>query len=374
MCSPRLFLLVASLALCLVRVAPVAAQVHQPDMVRERVLLARAESLLDWAVKQDSEALNRRRADWRARLSESGGLVIVLPKVVRVDDTRLALDSARSLLREFGGIPEAFLGSLVIFSDQALDTGVVLAAPGLRARLRVQVSLMVKETADNWTIQPWQVASSVMQAYRLSLDKEWRTWLPADYGLGAWERAQALWAYGELTRSPWSVGTRCVAGEPASCRRWLGLDRDSSPYTTRYAVAELRSYFSSGSQEWYTARSDQGVACLQGEDAACVDYARHAQRPPQIPSADDGRRSMVRALQALHGRAAVARALVDSAGSVGERLARAAGISEDSLVREWRYWVLTRGGRPRERSFAADAAPVFFAAGLLLFVATRSRG
>jgi hypothetical protein len=213
-----------------------------------------------------------------------------------------------------------------------------------------------------------------MRAYRLSLDDDWRTWLPVDFGLGGWERAPALWAYDELTRSPWSVGVRCVAGEPASCRLWLGIDRDSAPYTMRYSVAELRTYFSAGSQEWYAARSDRGLSCLQGEDAACVEYAMHVGRPQQAPSADAGRKSLVRALHALHGRAAVARALADSVGSIGDRLARAAGINEDSLVREWRYWVLTRGGRPRERSFAADAAPVLFAAGLLLFVATRSRG
>jgi hypothetical protein len=105
-----------------------------------------------------------------------------------------------------------------------------------------------------------------------------------------------------------------------------------------------------------------------------VEYATHVQRPLPVPAADLGRQSLVRALRALHGRAAVARALADSVGSIGDRLARAAEISEDSLMREWRYWVLTRGGRPRERSFAADAAPVLFAAGLLLFVATRSRG
>jgi len=373
MCSPLRSVFVTAAVRFIACAAPLAAQVPLEGFARERALLSRAESLLAWANARDSAVLANNRLAWRARLAESGGLILVVPSVVSSDHALRALDSARSLLREFGGIPESFARSLVIYSFRALDTGAVLASPMLRARTRAQVSLM-QDTRGSWTVNGWDVAASVMQAYRASLNDDWRTWLPADFGLGGWERARALWAYRELTISPWSVGARCVAGEPASCRLWLGIDRDSAPYTTRYSVAELRSYLSSGSQEWYTARSERGVACLQGEDAACVEYAIHVQRPLPVPAADLGRQSLVRALRALHGRAAVARALADSVGSLGDRLARAAEISEDSLVREWRYWVLTRGGRPRERSFAAEAAPVLLAAGLLLFVATRSRG
>jgi len=343
-------------------------------LARDRALLSRAESLLAWSVAKDSTLLAARRVAWRARLAEAGGLVLVVPSVVPAENARRALDSAQSLLREFGGIPEAFPRSLVIYNWEARDTGVVLASPVLSARTRVQFPLTPPAFGVGWTVNGWTVAASVLQAYRASLDDDWRTWLPTDFGLGGWERSIAWQAYRELTESPWSVGVRCVSGEPAGCRLWLGIDRDSAPYTTRYSAAELRTYLSSSSQEWHTRRSDRGVACLQGEDAACVEYAIHEQRPIQTPAAPVGRRSLLRAVHALHGNTAEARALADSVGPLGDRLARAAGISEDSLVREWRYWVLTRGGRPRERSFAAEAVPVLLAAGLLLFAATRSRG
>ena len=373
MCSPLRSLVVTAAALCLAHAAPLAAQAPLQGPARDRVLLARAESLLAWAVARDSAVLAERRAAWRARLSEVGGLVLVVPSVVPAERARRSLDSAQSLLREFGGIPESFPRSLVIYSNRGLDTGAVMASPALRARTRAQVGLG-QDTSGSWTVDGWDVAASVMQAYRASLDDDWRTWLPTDFGLGVWGRGPALRAYSELTKSPWSVGARCVSGELAGCRLWLGIDRDSAPYSTRYTAVELRTYFSLDSRHWWVAQSKQGVACVQGEDAACVEYASQARQLERFPADGIGRQSLIRALHALHGRTAVARALADSAGSLGDRLARAAGIDEDSLVREWRYWVLTRGGRPRERSFALDAAPVLVAAGLLLFVATRSRG
>ena len=359
-------------AVPLVAQAPAQAPAQGP--AGDRALLSRAESLLAWSVARDSVVLAKSRTAYRAHLVESGGLVLVVPGVVPTARGRLALDSARSLLREFGGIPEDFPRSLVIYNRQARDTGAVLASPALRARVWVQVGPLTLDTGGVWTIDGWDVAQAVLQAYRQSLDGDWHAWLPSHYGLGEWERASAWQAYRELTESPWSVGGRCVAGDPAGCRLWLGIDRDSAPYVTRYSATELRTYASSSSQQWFTARSDRGAACLRGEVAACVEYAIQQQRPLPFPAADVGRRSLVRAVHALHGPAAVARALADSVGSPADRLARAAGVSEDSLVREWRYWVLTRGGRPRERSFAAEAAPVLLAAGLLLFVSTRSRG
>ena len=374
MCSPIRALLVTTVVLGIAGAAPLVAQEPLSGLARDRALLSRAESLLAWSVAKDSTLQAARSVAWRARLAEAGGLVLVVPGVVPAENARRSLDSAHSLLREFGGIPEAFPRSLVVYNQQALDTGAALAAPALRARARVPVGLMSPDARGSWAVNGWDVATSLMQAYRATLDYDWRTWLPADFGLGGWERNAAWQVYQELTESPWLAGARCVSGMPASCRMWLGIDRDSAPYTTRYDATELRTYFSSGVREWRVVRSDRGVACLHGEDAACVEYAIQVQQPPPFPAFDAGRRSLVRAVHGLHGPTAVARALADSAGSVGDRFARAVGINEDSLMREWRYWVLTRGGRPRERSFAAEAAPVFLVAGLLLFAATRSRG
>jgi hypothetical protein len=372
----RRSLLLAAAALWAVGATPLAAQspaAQEPAAARERALVARADSVLAWSVSRDSALLAASRTAWRARLTESQGMVLVLPGVVPADDAQRALDSARALLRDFGGIPEGFPRTVVLFNFRALDTGAVLGAPALRSRTRVLVSLTGTEGGGE-TVEAANVAYSVMQAYQESLDISWHIWLPIDFGLDAGHRS-AMWnAYRELTESRWSVGARCVAGEAAGCRLWLGIDPDSSPYSMRFTVADLRAFLSSGSEEWVTLRSDLGSACLKRDDAACVDYARRAHRPEPIPAFDLGRRSLVLALRALHGRAAVLRALADTTGSVGDRFARAAGINEDSLVREWRYWVLTRGGKPRDRSFAAETVPVLLAAGLLLFVASRSRG
>ena len=282
MCSPLRSLLATLAILSVVGTAPLTAQMPLEARTRDRALLARAESLLTWSVAKDSALLAARRVAWRARLAEAGGLVLAVPSVVPADDARRSLDSARSLLNEFGGIPEAFSRSLLIYSARALDTGVVLGTPALRARVRVLVGLVSTDTLGNWTVDSWDVAQSVMRAYRESRHSEWRDWLPADFGLGGWNRAAAWLAYDELTASPWSVGAHCVEGDLAGCRLWLGIDRDSAPYSMRYTVAELRNYFSSRS--WFAWRSDRGVACLNGEDAACVEMATLSQRPMIVPA------------------------------------------------------------------------------------------
>ncbi|MFI5279090.1 MAG: hypothetical protein ACHQU1_01235, partial [Gemmatimonadales bacterium] len=62
----------------------------------------------------------------------------------------------------------------------------------------------------------------------------------------------------------------------------------------------------------------------------------------------------------------------DSSGGVGERLARAVGIGEDSLVAEWRAWVLARGRPQRLMATLPQSMSVVVAALLLVFLAARS--
>lgn len=355
-----------------------AAQVPPGATPRERTLLARVDSL--WAQLRAREERERQavRERARARLVETGGLAVVVPGQVPAEAALRSLDTAVVVLSDFGAIPESFARSVVVVIAGATDTGSVLAAPVVRDRRRVPVGGIQLGAGGgggpSFNLPVIVVASAIAWAYRDTRDAAWREWLPGNYGIGPWTRSATWTSFESLTRSPWSVGARCLAGEVRGCRLWLGVDRDSVPYTARYRSGELREFFERD-RKWIAERSVAGRDCLSGAGAACYAYALEEPHPvPAIPADEAGRRSLIRAVRTLHGPGSLARALADTTGSVGERLARAAGIGEDSLLGEWRYWVLTRGGRPQDRNLLADAAPSVLLAALLLAAARRSRG
>lgn len=358
--------------------AGLLAQMPPGATAQERVLLARADSLWRQIEARTERDRMARRELSRGRLVEAGGLAVVVPGEVTADEALGSLDTAAAILREFGGIPEAFARSVVVVSQNATDTNLALATPGVRSRRRVPLGgiqpTQVKGGGTNLNFPGLAVASAVAWAYKDTRDSAWREWLPGDYGIGRWTRSSAWTAFESLTRSPFAVGSRCLAGDVRGCRLWLGVDRDSSPYRSRYQATEIRDYLNRY-YRWFVQGSEAGRDCLSGTGTACYDFAREGHRLfiSQFPAGDAGRRSLVRAVRTLHGARALERALADSAGGVGERLARAAGIGEDSLLIEWRYWVLTRGGRPQDRNLLADAFPAALLAALLLAAARRSR-
>jgi len=344
----------------------------------ERALLARADSLYRQLETRRDQQRREHRESARGRLVESGGLAAVVPGQATANQVQHSLDTAALLLRDLGGVPQVFARSVVVVLANAADTAVALSTPVVRDRRRLRLG------GIQWTevgggrsalIVPAQsLAGAIASGYRDTRDADWRAWLPADLGVGPWTRGAAWGAFDVLTRSTWAAGSRCLSGDTEGCRLWLGVDRDSSPYQTRYEADELRTYVDEH-WKWYAERSPKGRECLGGDASACVEYVREQHHIlPAIPSDEGSRRSLVRALRVLHGAAAVERAFADTTGSVGQRFARAAGIGEDSLMREWRYWVLTRGGRPQDRTLFADAAPAVLLAGLLVLVARRSRG
>ncbi|MGD0483048.1 MAG: hypothetical protein ABSB58_00180 [Gemmatimonadales bacterium] len=368
---------VALAALCWAAGLP--AQAPPGATPQERALIARVDSL--W--REDEARVGRKRQAYRdqsrGRLIEAGGLAVVVPGQVPAGTALGSLDTAAAILRDFGGVPERFVRSVVVVAQSATDTSLALAAAVARGRRRVPLGGVQLSAAKGGgmvlNIPGLLVASAVAAAYKDTRDSTWREWLPGDLGFGPWSRGSAWAAFGSLARSPWAVGSRCLAGEVRGCRLYLGVDRDSSPYRSRYGATEMQEYVNTNDR-WLAQGSATGRECLSGAATACYEFALEGHRLiiSPFPADADGRRSLVRAVRALHGARAVERALADSEGGVGERLARAAGIEEDSLLLEWRHWVLTRGGRPQDRNLLADAAPAALLACLLLAVARRSRG
>ena len=357
------------LALALMVPAGADAQAPAPSAERDRALLARVESLLAERAARDASRRAAGAERRRPRVLETRGLVLVVPQAVEPGDAQRALDSGRALVREFGAIPDTFVGRTAVIADFPLDTGDIFRRPDLARRHRARASV-TGLAGSRVTVGGGEVASAVGRAYREALDEDWRHWLPSEYGVSGWRRDHAWAAFNELTRSPMSVAGRCVAGEISGCRLWLALDRDADPYVARFGGPDLRRIYG-----WENFRRSRLLrTCADGVDAACIEYARAEGVPSDIPAPEMARRGLLAAVRAISGAPVLASALGDTSGSIGARLARATGMPEDSLVTRWRYWVLTRGDQPRDRSTAADVAPALLLAGLLLALVVRSRG
>ncbi len=349
-------------------VAPAVAAQRRPDPdPRAAQLLARAESLSAELTAADrvrrAETATRRRG----QVVRAGRLVTVFWEAVAPGVAQSVVARADSVLESFGGSPAASLDRIVGVQLNSTDTARLLADPALRHRTSVELNWTpVQDTIDG----ALAIALQISGRYRLALDSAWQSWLPMDYGI-VWVNPSGDWALMALTNPERSTGAGCLSGRLGECRLWLGLDRTARPLALRYLAAELRERIRG--LPWYRPSSADRDACLlAGDDAACVRFAESQRVVDLIPAPGIARASLVRAAWALHGPTAVSRAFADTAGSIGERFARAAGISEDSLVSEWRTWTLARGRTERMAATLPQSLAVIFAALLVVFLAARS--
>jgi|GEM_PF-6230041 len=363
----------------------VRAQGAEGADARDRRLLARAESLEARRGEARLAGEARERAARRARVVEWRGLAFVVPAAAPDPAVRELADSAFVLLDELGAVPRSFLTHLVVVWLGAEDTASALAEgrfAGLRRApvgasivwyrddrsraLRLPAGLEMAGSAANLG---WMAAAAVLHAYAETLDAEWRSWLPGDYGLRRLVTSGEGRAWQTFAPGTSSEGRGCLSGKAASCRLWFGLDRDADPYAARYSPADLRATFQNS---WFVKNNLDGRACIAGSDSACVAFAREVNQPSPVPADGGARRSLLRAVRDLHGAPALAAALADTSGSIGQRLARATGASEDSLVVEWRRLVLSQGGALQSRAGGKEAVPALLFAGVLLLAAAGS--
>jgi len=329
-----------------------------------RTLLARAESLAAGIAREDSVA---REAQHRERLAtrfDAGAVTVILPASVGDATGRRFVEGAARILDSAGVIPASFIATRIVvaYAADGVDSLVRAARLDKRVRIGADISAAPDTLADGLL-----AADVLAQSFRGTLDPEWRKWLPSDMGMGWNMRIEGAEAVRQLMAGETRVGALCLGGSAAGCRLWLGLDRGAMPYQ----AAEIRKLL--------TARwpGNRGVAsqCVGGSDDACETLVRDSLLIPPIPPVPAGaasRGSFLRAVRRLHGDGALRVALADTAGPVGDRLARASHVSEDSLVTEWRSWLLTGGGQPRVTADLRDAVPAALAAALLLLAAART--
>jgi len=332
---------------------------------RLQALLARAESLAAGIAREDSVAREERHRERLATRFDAGAVTVILPASVGGATGRRFVEGAARILDSAGVIPASFIAGRIVvaYAADGVDSLVRAARLDKRVRIGADISAAPDSLTDGLL-----AADVLAQSYRGTLDPEWRKWLPSDMGMGWNMRIEGTEAVRELMAGETHVGALCLGGSVAGCRLWLGLDRGAQPYQ----VAEIRRLVATR----YWPRSRGLLAqCLGGSDEACETVARDSGLIPPIPLAPAGaasRGSLLRAVRRLHGDGALRAALADTAGSVGERLARASHVSEDSLVAEWRSWILTGGGQPRVTADLRDAVPAVLIAALLLLAAART--
>ncbi len=348
-----------------VHMAQAQTQVPGAGTVSARALLARVDSLRMQLAQRDSASRRPTYVERRARRFDAGPVAALLPGSVGMETGRRVAAGAERYVG--GAIPTEFVASHVVVAFAATGVDSMLRAErlGPRTRLMADVAARPDTFADGWA-----VAAALATAYGETLDTTWREWLPLDLGVGWTLRRNGRGAVWDLMRGDTRAGAECLAGNVAECRLWLGLDNDASPYRVRYRPKELRRQIGSRWFAWGDARA-LAHDCTTGSDDACVRVASLGLLPA-IPAGPSPRSSMVAFVRAGKSSTALPRAFADSAGSVGDRLARATGLPEDSLVQEWRIWLLTGGGQPRVTADLRDALPVVIFGGLLLLAAARS--
>ena len=345
-------------------VQAVSAQTPAGQDAGLRTLLARAESLAAGIAREDSVAREERHHERLATRFDAAPVTVILPASVGDATGRRFVEGAARILDSAGVIPASFIATRIVvaYAADGVDSLVRAARLDKRVRIGADISAAPDSLADGLL-----AADVLAQSFRGTLDPEWRKWLPSDMGMGWNMRIEGSEAVRQLMAGETRVGALCLGGSAAGCRLWLGLDRGAVPYQ----AAEIRRLLTA---RWPGNRGVESQ-CVSGSDDACETLVRDSLLIPPIPPVPAGaasRGSFLRAVRRLHGEGTLRVALADTTGSVGDRLARASHVSEDSLVTEWRSWLLTGGGQPRVTADLRDVVPAVLAAALLLFAAART--
>jgi hypothetical protein len=349
-------------------IQPARAQAIRGRDAPTRALLARAESLEADLGRRDSLARQEHHRQRLATRFDAGAVTVILPASMGDATGRRFASGAHHLLDSSGVIPQRFLASRIVVAYAAVGVDSVVRAERLDRRVRVMADI----SAAPDTLADGLLAADVLgQSYLGTLDPEWRKWLPTDLAMGWTMRIEGVEAVRDLMAGETRTGALCLAGEEPQCRLWLGLDRERDAHAERYQPAEVRRALL-GRYWWRGMGGGLAGQCADGSDEACERLARLGDWIPAVPAGFASRGSLVRAVRTLHGEEALRQALADTAGSLGERLARAAHLSEDSLVGEWRSWLLTGGGQPRVTARVREAVPALVVVSLLLLAAAGS--
>ena len=156
-------------------------------------------------------------------------------------------------------------------------------------------------------------------------------------------------AYIELVTAPSLAVRRCYKGDLGACSDALSLSAQSDPATRWYGPNDRRALVVTQYGEFFL-RSGHGQAlrsCETGSDDSCLELLRSLGPGALIRPLDyQARITLLETAVRLGGAETFQRFFATPAGPMGQRLAMAARVSEDSLVAHWRRDVLAARPAP----------------------------
>jgi hypothetical protein len=348
---------------------------------RSLILIGLASSLATPARSQET-ALYARRVDSLAKVYERAQLrlktfndsvmrntrrydtVIVPPVRVLTDSIsmRLATDAARYaatvLRRTFGAaLDEVATHSFVVRIERTNKNPYVFVG-GLDADGREYNIAMTRPRSDDVS---GALTGTVRRLLDVQVDPKLRHWLgeavPVDTaGPAVWTNVRLA-----LLSGPTTAGKRCYAGNIASCTVILGLASVDDPAAVLLDSADRHRMVSTIATQTWRELPAETAPCTSGNDASCVEVLR--KMPMEMLHAMLGsphRASVVQTALAIGGSGATERLLL-TPGNPSQRLAAAAGVSTDSVVRVWRQ-------RVHDARVATDAMTPGVAASSLVWI------
>lgn len=282
---------------------------------------------------------------------------VVHAKLVAYDDSVRRSNGFRDTLR---------VGALNLLVDRSLRARVERLAAIAAAQLDSIAGTGTKRLTNAWTVVRRQRASDdtlvVTSVGRVSGLEYWGA--PADSTLVQWLRDQAIrqlrfsldqpfkeWLRNELpfdsvksdawprlrlqaVSSIFVVMRRCYDGNIAACSLGLGLPPATDPATQLLDSAGRQSFVEKtrGNYYWNVARSRQLRQCIdEHSDTSCIAAIRLINVNDIMP----GARAMLTQVSIQMGGTKGFERLLNASGTPSDRIAAAAGVSADSVVRVW---------------------------------------
>lgn len=242
--------------------------------------------------------------------------------------------------------------------------GVYVSAPGKRIR-RVEIkALYGRERLRE------KAASLIAEVLNQRLDPEMKSWgrLEPPWGLQGDD-----WIYRRLVTSPAIPARECFEGRIDACWEAVGVVEAGEDLWDRWytPLARLNRARRAKLSEIEPENRELWSRCVRERlDEACRTFLEQEEGGPEPPLSRAVRSSLLMFALQEGGEGAYER-LLESRGTMRERLARAAGMDPDAVMRGWRERVLAARPEPQGTSGRSRTAALAWLA-LFGFLATRS--
>ncbi|HYU29879.1 MAG TPA: hypothetical protein VEK83_12680 [Gemmatimonadales bacterium] len=358
------------------------------DRVRGWVFAVAAFSLVTNAAAQDAPALERRlqkldvlrhdasdalvRAE-KARIEpldtlKAGSLVVVARPADAALVSQATIIAWAKLDTLYGDAVQHMAGVPLLFFKQGQPLRNVSPAVQQLQQVMGSKEATVADVA-------FQLVRAASAAIGQRADTALTNWLGPMLLPDATARVERSHVYVELVTAPAVAVRRCYAGVVESCATALGIvEGDRAPLW--YDAPERRTVVRRNQESAQRLGLNPTIrACVEQEsDAACLQVL-HALPWIEPPLSNEARQSLARVALSLGGRRAFVRLSESSGRPLTQRLTIAAAVPLDSLIHQWRDFVIAARPRPvtLAPSFAWTALGWSVVFGLLALRSTRWR-